>query len=85
MGGSIPVTQNIENFKNYVSTFYSCGEVSCELSTGVKCLKTESGRRSGGKRRRVSTGGADSVLSTLSTGPTTITIPYKYLYTTWIS
>ena len=49
MGGIIPITQNIENFKNYVSACYSCGEVSCELSTGVKCETTESGRRSGGE------------------------------------
>ena len=82
MGGIILIAQNIEIFKKHGFRHFFCGEVCRELSTGVECLKTESGRRFGGKRGGVSTGGDDSVLSTVSTGPTTITIPYKYIYTT---
>jgi hypothetical protein len=82
MGGNIYDNQNIENFeKPFIMTIF-CGEVSRELSTGAEYWKMVSSRRSGGRRGCISMGGDDLALSTVSTAPTTITIPYKYIYTT---
>ena len=44
-------------------------------------METGSNQRDGAKRVFITTSGVKFFLSTLSTGPTTITIPYKYIYT----
>jgi hypothetical protein len=57
------------------------GKVSIVIrkpSTGVYNGKRDNNQREGVQRGAFPTGAGESVLSTLSTPPTTITIPYKY-------
>jgi hypothetical protein len=66
----------------YMGGNFFCGEFARQISTGGECLGSGANSRTGVMRIFIAMGGVDSFLSTFSTVPTTITIPYKYIYTT---